>query len=205
MLLTTIMGPVDLFSQGYYICQAHPQIPVIRIMGNVILRFYWDSFFGGFTITASIFLLYTIVKYGTNQNSNHKLNICFRYALIGGLLSLFSHLLVDFKGQASNIMAPLVVIVYVFYCHRIGWLRKYAVAILCFLIFLEYTFSQAIAYSLTAAMPREGTGYLFDRLIGVSPNLITWCLVASICLLLVYCYAIISLIGSRNTPKASVG
>ncbi len=82
----------------------------METFGNPLVRFYWETFLGGMTVSAT---LCGVVALARRRTLPAELKQMIGWTATGALGTMLVHLLVDPEGHAANVMAPLAVLWFV--------------------------------------------------------------------------------------------
>jgi len=142
------------------------------VYGNYLMRFYTETFLGGFTVMGMFLFALAIVS---KRNALHEAKTFLLLLALGALTILFANPDVDHMGQAFNMMGPLLIGVFVYLCSCAANLPRKVLAVFAVLMFCEYIFIRVLMYHLTIlylkitlATNKKIFVYLFEELRGLN-------------------------------------
>lgn len=138
-----------------------PGVSILTYWGHPLLRAYLETFLAGYTFSGGLLFAWAWARKRRRPPPGMGILLC--WSALGAATCLSVHLLVDHKGLAFNIMAPLVTIFFIHLCHQAAVVRGRFAAVLVVMIMIEFAFVRWLAYRLTLAAPKPGP-HLFDLL-----------------------------------------
>jgi len=159
ILAATCLVPEPLTHAMLYSAQRAPGVTRLVYWGHPLLRTYLETFLGGFTFTGAAFLVISWLR--TRKPAREGMRALLSWAALGAATCLAVHFLVDLKGLAFNIMAPLVVLFLVFLCHQAVQMPRRFLHAMASLVLCEYVFVRFLVYRLTLPAPRPAP-HVFD-------------------------------------------
>ncbi|MFC1706415.1 DUF6541 family protein [Planctomycetota bacterium] len=162
MAVTTAVAPISLLSligsgDWSWLCWSE----VVDRFANVLLRFYWETFLGGFTVSWAI--LFAVSLWTQRKESWPQLTRLLALTGLGGLTCLVVLVAADLQGHAFNLMAPLAIVLYIRLCCSASGLRP--AVLLPFLVLgtVEYLLVRRLEYAVYLwDAGRFPYSYLFD-------------------------------------------
>lgn len=167
MLLTTVFIPAPVIDA----LSARPGA-FVENWGNPLIRFYSETFLGGFTVSGIIFAAWSL----RNRDIAPGLKRLLAWTAAGALGSLLACFLVDLKGHAANMMTPLVIVVFCLLSGAVFELKNKFLVLLGFLASCEFILTRFLVYRVTLNAPKQPIAlferfyFLFDKLQGVPPS-----------------------------------
>ncbi len=113
--------------------------------GNFFLRANMQTIFGGMTYLGSLTMLACWFFYGKIKSSVAS-GILLRFLFLGAGLCLWIHILVDDKGLAFVILAPLVTVLFIYFCSRVALGPVWVQVGLVMLTGMEFLYHRYLCY-----------------------------------------------------------
>ncbi len=141
---------------------ADMDMDLVQLWGNLWLRFYQHTFLGGLTLAASVATLALGWRHRPRWKAPLPRRLAYGWMAMGALSCVLAHLsLIDTKGQAINLMAPLFVLVLCYAGHVLGQVRPWIAVLVTVISMAELTVVRWLIPVVTAGLPTRGLTYVY--------------------------------------------
>jgi hypothetical protein len=168
MMITTLLAPAALSKKLWHAfvglppSGGNPTDP-LRAWGNHILRFYDQTYLGGMTLAVGVTLLLIGWTARPRGPARPGRSAAYLWMTLGAISCFLVHLSnVDNQGHATNLTAPLFILVLCYAGHVLSWLPAWADKLVLSVAMTEVVLNRSLIYFITRDQNKLGLVYVYE-------------------------------------------
>jgi hypothetical protein len=192
MMITTVLAPSYLVKDlwhglpGLLVSSGGNQTNVLGKWGNLVLRFYEQTYLAGMTMAVGLTLLLIGWRVRSRGPAHAGRTAVYVWMTLGAISCFLVHLnIVDNQGHAMNLTAPLFILVLCYAGQVLGSLPTWAGRLVLSVAAAEALASRSLIFFVTRNLDRHGLSYIYESTLSwfSGPALLAPALLAAILLL----------------------